>query len=124
MAQCAHCKAETFLHVSGVPICIKCADSREAKQPPSDEQVRRLLTEERIVATARTNAALREFNDVMGHFPSGLPYPDGTQRIQNASRKLIAARKEMGRADNRLNDYLGRGIVPDDLKLKRSAGQS
>jgi hypothetical protein len=48
------------------------------------------------------------------------PGTDGTQLIQNASRKLIAARKKMGRADNRLNDYLGRGIVPDDLKLKRS----
>ena len=116
MAQCAYCRAETFLYDSGVAICIKCADAREAKQPPSDEQVRRLLTEERIVATARTNAALREFNDVMGQLPSGLPHPDGTQRIQNASRKLIAARKEMGRADNRLNDFDNRGIIPEDLK--------
>src|SRR5712671_6810959 len=105
MAQCAHCKVQTFLYFSGVPICIKCADTREAKQPPSYEQIRRLLSEERIVATVRTNAALGEFNDVMGQLPSGLPHPDGTQRIQNASRKLIAARKEMGRADKRLNDF-------------------
>jgi len=114
MAQCAYCTAETFLYLSGVPICIKCVDRHEAK--PSDEQVRRLLTEQRIVATVRTNAALREFNDVMGQLPTGLPHPDGTQHIQNASRKLIAARKEMGRADKRLNDYLSRGIVPEDLK--------
>ena len=114
MAQCAYCRAGTFLYLSGVPICIKCAATHEAK--PSDELVRRLLTKQRIVATVRTNADLREFNDVMGQLPSGLPHPDGTQHIQNASRKLIAARKEMGRADNRLNDFDNRGIIPEDLK--------
>ena len=116
MGQCAYCKVETFLYDSGVAICLKCADAREANQPPSDEQVRRLLIEERIVATARANAAIREFNDVIDHLPSGLPHPDGTQHIQNASRKLIAARKQMGRADNRLNDFTNRGIIPEDLK--------
>src|SRR6266404_997113 len=49
--------------------------------------------------------------------PSGLQHPDGAQRIKNASNKLSLARKEMATAHNRLNDYLSRGIVPEDLKL-------
>jgi hypothetical protein len=52
----------------------------------------------------------------MDQFPSGLPYPDGVQRIKNASNKLNLARKAMATAHNRLNDYLSRGIVPEDLK--------
>ena len=53
---------------------------------------------------------------VLDQIPSGLPQPDGAQRIKNASHALSIARKEMATAHNRLNDYLSRGIVPDDLK--------
>jgi hypothetical protein len=52
----------------------------------------------------------------MSQFPSGLPHPDGSQQVQNASAALAAARQDLMKAHNRLNDYLGRGIVPDDLK--------
>lgn len=48
--------------------------------------------------------------------PSGLQHSDGTQQIQNASRRLSAAWDRMMNAHTRLNDYLERGIVPDDLK--------
>ena len=47
---------------------------------------------------------------------SGLPHPDGSQRIKNASVGLSMARKGVLKAHTRLNDYLGRGIVPEDLK--------
>ena len=50
--------------------------------------------------------------------PSGLPHPDGVQRIKNASDELSIARKEMTRAYARLTDYVERGIVPEDLKVK------
>jgi hypothetical protein len=56
----------------------------------------------------------REFEAVMGQFPSGLPYPAGAKRIKNASSKLSAARERMVTAHHRLNDYLNRGIVPED----------
>jgi hypothetical protein len=45
--------------------------------------------------------------------PSGLPHPDGTPRIHNASHELDTARKEMMKAHTRLNDFTERGIVPD-----------
>jgi hypothetical protein len=57
------------------------------------------------------SAASRAFNGVMDQFPSGLPHPDGAQRIHNASFELSAARQELMKAHSRLNDYLGRGII-------------
>ena len=120
MAQCAYCKAETEMYVGGdVPICVECSDAREAKpQPPVPSQdIRVNLLQDLLGATARSSDANREFDEAIGQFPSGLPHPDGVQRIKNASNKLFVSRKEMGTAHNRLNDYLSRGIVPEDLKL-------
>jgi hypothetical protein len=127
MAQCVYCKAETELYYSETPICTECSSNPgEAKRKPqaTESQIRTTLTESLAKATARANVACWSFNAVTGQFPRGFAHPDGTQRILNASHELSAARKEMMRAHNRLNDYLGRGIVPDDLKLKGSAGQS
>ena len=41
--------------------------------------------------------------------------------LQDAPRKLIAARAAMGPSDSRLNDYLGRGIVRQDLQQRAEA---
>ena len=118
MAQCAYCKTETEMYEGGdVPICSECRDARNSERKPAAvEQVRRLLIQESVEATVRANAALRAFKEALNQFPSGLPHPDGTRCIQDASRKLITARKAMGRSNTRLNDYLSRGIVPQDLK--------
>ena len=65
--------------------------------------------------TRLTNAASESFCALANAIPSGLPHPDGTQRIHNASRQVTSARTAMLRSHRRLNDFLGRGIVPDDL---------
>ncbi len=118
MELCAFCKTkETALYESGVPICLGCADARTKRKPPATEQdVRRALLQDVLELTARTNEATKEFEAVMGKVPSGLPSPDGTQRIKNASGKLTTARNELMKAHRRLDEYFGRGIVPDDLK--------
>ena len=118
MAACAYCKTETFLYYAGVPVCIKCAELHEAKrkQPSPDRHVRTTLFQEFLEATARADAASEAFIAVMGDVPSGLPPPDGTQRIHNASRELSAARKEVMNAHTRLNDFLRQGTIPEDLK--------
>ena len=117
MARCGYCAAETELYVSQTPICLTCSEQREQtrKPPPRDQQIRTVLVAGLVEASARSSAASQSFNNVMNHFPSGLPHPDGSQQIHNASADLAAARKELMRADNRLNDYLGRGIVQEDL---------
>ncbi len=118
MAECAYCRTETFLYYGGLPVCIECAETHEATRKPSspERRVRTTLFQEFVEATARVNAASEAFILVMGDVPSGLPHPDGTQRIHNASRELSAARKEVMKAHSRLNDFLGQGIIPEDLK--------
>jgi hypothetical protein len=118
MAECFRCKTYTQLFDNGVPICLKCTEEREVrrKPPAPSPSVRSILHEDLIAATKQNCEALREFDEAIGQFPSGLPHPDGVQRIKNASNKLTVARKEMGTAHNRLDDFLSRGIVPEDLK--------
>ena len=91
MAQCAYCQSEIELYDGGVPICVKCSNAREIKRkPPATEQdIRTTLMHDLVEATEHANVA---------------------------SRDLATARKEMMKAHNRLNDYLGRGIVPEDLR--------
>ena len=118
MAKCTDCGSETELYSSGVPICVTCSDAREAKRKPPapSNEIRAILHEDVIRTTKRNSEALREFDEVMGQFPSGIPHPDGVQRIKIVSNALSIARKEMATAHDRLNDYLNRGIVPEDLK--------
>ena len=115
MAECAYCQAVTFLYYGGVPVCIKCADTLEAKRKPP-ENVRTILSRAVTEATARAHAASEAFRAIMADVPTALPNPDGAQRIHNVSRELSAARKEMVKAHARLNDFLGRGITPEELK--------
>jgi len=115
MAQCAFCKAETEMYDRGAPICIECSHERDAA---AARQVRATLLECITEATARVRVASESFQSVMHEMPSGVPHPDGVQRIHDASRELNAARKEMMAAHSRLNDFLSRGIVPEDLKKK------
>jgi len=119
MAECAYCKAKTQLYDRDVPICTQCAEARDGtpRKPPTAEQnIRTRLLQELLETTARTSQAAREFEAVLGKFPSGLPHPDGARQITNASQNLTMARKALLKAHNRLSDYQDRGIVPEDLK--------
>ncbi len=53
---------------------------------------------------------------VVTEIPSGHPHRDGTELINDASRGLSLARVKMAAAQRRLNDYVNRGIVPEDLR--------
>src|SRR5258705_10589714 len=117
MAQCAYCKTETDLYVSGVPICVKCSQSREAKaKEDHNPNVQAILIHQLNEKTIRAQSAAIEFDAIADDIPSSLPHPDGTQHLRNASLDLTLARHEMMKAHYRLNDYLSRGIVPEDLK--------
>jgi hypothetical protein len=119
MAQCAYCQAETEMYLGGdVPICVECSDTqgRKHKPPGTEQQIRTTLLKDLVEATSRSHQALGNLETVFSHFPSGLPPLAGVQRIENASNELSIARKEMRKAHDRLNDYLGRGIVPEDVK--------
>jgi hypothetical protein len=118
MAACAHCGAETELYNNGVPICLKCSDVQEPKRKPpaTQQQILSTLLQDVIELTARNEQAMEEFEAATEQIPSGLPHPDGVQRIRNASAKLAVARPELMKAHRRLDEYSGGGSVPEDLK--------
>jgi len=111
MARCAYCETETQLYENEVPICLVCSN-----EPPARRQAKLTLFRDLTEATKRADAALDAFAAVTRDIPTGYPHPDGLQRIQNASREMQIARKEMMKAHSRLNDFLTSGIVPEDLK--------
>ena len=107
------------MYFNEVPVCVACSERQDAaKQPPLDEsQLRARLMKDLLDTSARAKNASEAFLLSMKETPSGLPHPDGAQRIQNASQELSVARTEMEKAHSRLNLYLSRGILPDDSEL-------
>ena len=87
-----------------------------AHMSESEGETRRALIKNLKEATERANAASRAYDAVMRDIPSGIPPPDGVQRIQNASRDLSQARAAMMKAHIRLNEFFGRAIGPADLE--------
>jgi hypothetical protein len=116
MAQCSQCGAETEVHFAGNATCEKCMDKGTGDKSSNVDQIRRALVDRIAQATAGVSEANRKFNDAIDQFPSGLSNPNGVQRIKNASNGLTVARKEMMTAHRRLNEFIKRGIVPEDLK--------
>jgi hypothetical protein len=121
MAECIHCGSETELFNSGVPVCLKCVDGQDAssKDQKSQPQFRTILTEQLAEASARAKEAEEAFKSLIAEIPSGIPYPDGGIRIQNASREVSVRRAQVTKARGQLNDYLSHGLVPDDLRKNR-----
>jgi len=113
MARCAFCKSQEAESCEyGVPICPTCLDL--GKAAPHHGDIRSALDRDLLEATLRVDTGSLEFKSIIKDIPSGLPHLDGTQRIQNSSRKLAAALQQRERAHNRLDDYLSRGIIPED----------
>ncbi len=83
---------------------------------PSRESALEILRERLAKATEESRAASERFNAVVNESPSGVPHPDGSQRIYNASREYSAAFAELMRAMERLNNLIVHDTVPDDLK--------
>jgi hypothetical protein len=116
MAECIVCKTETFVHVGIISICIKCLENQAIALPRTEQEIRAALVKRIIDATVRASAASEVFSAVTSQLPSGLPHPDGVQRIKSAGIEMAIARKELMTAHRRLNDFIEGGEVPEDLK--------
>ena len=82
----------------------------------TNREIRAALQREILASAARAHAASEALSAIMSDIPSGLPHPDGSQRIQNAAHALAAARNEVMRAHSRLDEFLARGVVPRDFE--------
>jgi hypothetical protein len=113
MAQSATRRAKTQRHDRRV----STSDETEVKRKPpgSEKEVLRVLIQDVMDATAFKNEASECFDVAISQFPSGLPFPDGAQRIKNTSAQLSTARNKLATAHDRLDDFL-KGIVPETLK--------
>jgi hypothetical protein len=80
------------------------------------KRIHEILRDEFEGAKRRMNLVSQKFNEVVRDIPSGLPHPDGTQRIQNVGRELADARKKLAAAIARLNDFVSHEVVPEDLR--------
>jgi hypothetical protein len=120
---CAYCEAEAELAIEGVPICEACSGKPESEigKLATDRQVRAGLQRDILASTACAHAAAEVLSAIMRDIPSGLPHPDGSQRIQNAAHALAAARSEVMQAHSRLDEFLVRGVVPGDFEPGGSA---
>ena len=114
--RCQDCMAETEADESGIPICVSCAKRKLTAAP---ETIRSILQQELMWATERAAIASAEFLAITREVPSGLPHPDGVQRIRNVSHELAFARAQLTKAHGRLEAFLIGGTTPDDLKWTR-----
>jgi hypothetical protein len=80
------------------------------------ERIGKILRDDFDAALKRQKTASETFVKIVRDVPSGLPHPDGVQRIKNVSDALAAAHDEMIEAMTRLRDFENRGIIPGDLK--------
>jgi hypothetical protein len=115
---CAFCESKAESTIDGLALCRECSSKPEGElgKLKWDRQIRAGLHREILASTARANAASRVLSAIMGDIPSGLPQPDGTQRIQNAAHALAAARNAVMQAHSRLDEFLASGVVPGDWK--------
>ena len=116
MPPCSYCGRDTELYEGGLPTCLNCADRVVDSIHGKVRSIHGQLVQKLLEATADVDAVTATHNEVMGEIPSGLPHPDGVQRIHSISKQLSIAREGLARAHSRLSDFLDRGIIPGDLK--------
>jgi hypothetical protein len=80
------------------------------------QEILQVLQRDFRTAKLMLDAATEKFDAVIREAPSGLPHPDGLDRIHQVSRALSNARQEMVEAQVRLNAFVAEGIIPDRLR--------
>jgi hypothetical protein len=115
MAECSYCGQETELHQGGMATCINCTTRPVILDPDTFPSIHRRLAQEVAHSATELAAITRTHNEIMGDIPSGLPHPDGVQRIHSISTQVAIVRENMKRAHSRLNDFLESGTIPQDL---------
>jgi hypothetical protein len=80
----------------------------------------RVLADELEDAQSSHTAASKRFDCLIKKVPSGLPHPDGADRMHAAGREAHVALQAHMHALKRYSDFLLYGIVPDDLDLTKT----
>jgi hypothetical protein len=79
------------------------------------ERIIRLLRAQLAASQDRRDQAAKRFDEMMREVPSGIPHPDGTERIRQISNEYGRTQAEASAAFGRLNDFLIHGKIPPNL---------
>jgi hypothetical protein len=85
------------------------------------ERILRVLRAELAAAQHRRDEAAGRFDQIIRDVPSGIPHPDGTERIKQASGEYGRTQSEALAAFARLNDFLIHGKIPPHLTASKKA---
>ena len=118
VARCSYCGRETELHEAGVATCPACDNRLRMVGPGKVRSVHAELNQDLAEATAELDLVTVAYNQVIDDIPSGLPHPDGVQRLCSILQKLLVARERFDRAHSRLVGFLDTGTIPPDLSRK------
>jgi len=88
------------------------------------QEIGQLLEDAFDAAQQRRIEASKRFAEIMDDIPSGIPNPDGTDRIHQASREYKESREAASAAMKRLSDFMIRGIIPPELERRPMAKEA
>ena len=117
MTKCSRCEASAELYANGVPFCVNCGAVVEVvcEYKQDRERILEILRRELKIAKKRSVEASTHFTEMIHQAPSGIPYPDGTERIHRASRDYSHSQDRLRDALARMNDYLLQGKIPPGI---------
>jgi hypothetical protein len=84
------------------------------------ESIRRKLNHDLMDADERREVASDRFNAILDDIPSGIPTPDGADRIRQASEDYSRAQKESFEALTQLNHFTVHRVVSPEMERKPS----
>jgi phage-related tail fiber protein len=84
-------------------------------QMRSRQEIERILATEIEEARLKQKEAGETFRQIAADIPSLLPAPDGALRIHQAGTEYRAALDNLRNALHRYNDFIAKGIVPEDV---------
>jgi len=82
------------------------------------ERILRMLRAELAAAQHRRDEASERFDEMIREVPSGIPHPDGSERIRHVASEYGRTQAAATAAFGRLNDFLIHGKIPPDLERK------
>jgi hypothetical protein len=95
-----------------------------SRPPEMDREILQLFRDGLDAAQERRAAASQRFDEVIRQTRSGIPHPEGAERLRLVSGQYGRAMQEVTDALNRMNGYLIYGTIPPDLEARRKAAAS
>jgi hypothetical protein len=88
---------------------------------PERNEIARILRDKVTHARKAYESAHTAFNTITADIPSGLPHPDGTDRIRFAGSTYRSTMNAYSEALHEFNVFISDGIIPERFKAAGKA---